>query len=38
MRVAVRRRLGGAGRIERLVTQNVDGLHQRAGSDDVIEL
>jgi NAD-dependent SIR2 family protein deacetylase len=31
-------RLGEAGRIARLVTQNVDGLHQRAGSRDVIEL
>jgi NAD-dependent SIR2 family protein deacetylase len=31
-------RLGAAGRIARLVTQNVDGLHQRAGSSDVIEL
>ena len=30
--------LGGAGRIGRLVTQNVDGLHQRAGSTDVVEL
>ncbi len=30
--------LGAAGRIARLVTQNVDGLHQRAGSADVIEL
>jgi NAD-dependent SIR2 family protein deacetylase len=31
-------RLGEAGRVTRLVTQNVDGLHQRAGSEDVIEL
>lgn len=30
--------LGQAGRVTRLVTQNVDGLHQRAGSADVIEL
>ncbi|WP_206956364.1 NAD-dependent protein deacetylase [Trinickia acidisoli] len=30
--------LGAAGRIGRLVTQNVDGLHQRAGSADVVEL
>jgi NAD-dependent SIR2 family protein deacetylase len=31
-------RLQAASRVHRLVTQNVDGLHQRAGSDDVIEL
>lgn len=31
-------RLGQAGRIGRLVTQNVDGLHQRAGSAGVVEL
>lgn len=31
-------RLGAAGRVARLVTQNVDGLHQCAGSTDVIEL
>ncbi|MBN3729098.1 NAD-dependent protein deacetylase [Burkholderia sp. Ac-20379] len=31
-------RLGAAGRVGRLVTQNVDGLHQRAGSAGVIEL
>ncbi|GAB7537652.1 NAD-dependent protein deacetylase [Burkholderia sp. 22PA0099] len=31
-------RLGAAGRVGRLVTQNVDGLHQRAGSTGVIEL
>lgn len=30
--------LGAAGRIARLVTQNVDGLHQQAGSADVVEL
>ena len=30
--------LGHAGRIEQLVTQNVDGLHQAAGSSDVIDL
>lgn len=31
-------RLGDAGRVAALVTQNVDGLHQRAGSREVIEL
>lgn len=31
-------RLQAAGYVRGLVTQNVDGLHQRAGSDDVIEL
>ena len=30
--------LGLAGRIARIVTQNVDGLHQRAGSASVVEL
>jgi NAD-dependent SIR2 family protein deacetylase len=30
--------LQAASRVARLVTQNVDGLHQRAGSDPVIEL
>jgi NAD-dependent SIR2 family protein deacetylase len=32
------RGLGHAGRIEQLVTQNVDGLHQAAGSQEVIDL
>ncbi|MCW2926915.1 MAG: Silent information regulator protein Sir2 [Thermoleophilia bacterium] len=31
-------RLQDAGVVERVVTQNVDGLHQAAGSDDVLEL
>ncbi|AKJ67669.1 NAD-dependent deacetylase [Pandoraea thiooxydans] len=31
-------RLAEAGHVRQLVTQNVDGLHQRAGSGDVIEL
>lgn len=30
--------LQAAGKVERLVTQNVDGLHRRAGSAEVIEL
>ncbi|MET0293179.1 MAG: NAD-dependent protein deacetylase [Steroidobacteraceae bacterium] len=30
--------LGRLGRIDRLVTQNVDGLHEHAGSQDVIDL
>lgn len=31
-------RLEAAGRVQQLVTQNVDGLHQQAGSRDVIDL
>lgn len=31
-------RLQAAGIVERVVTQNVDGLHQAAGSDEVLEL
>jgi len=31
-------RLQAAGRIQRVVTQNVDGLHQQAGTRDVLEL
>jgi NAD-dependent SIR2 family protein deacetylase len=31
-------RLESQGRLQKLVTQNVDGLHQQAGSSDVIEL
>src|SRR5207249_3936188 len=31
-------RLGRLGRVTRLVTQNVDGLHQRAGSRGVLDL
>jgi NAD-dependent SIR2 family protein deacetylase len=31
-------RLGAAGHVPTLITQNVDGLHQRAGSREVIEL
>lgn len=31
-------RLGGTGRLSGLVTQNVDGLHQKAGSRNVIDL
>lgn len=31
-------RLAAAGRLAGLITQNVDGLHQQAGSDGVIEL
>ncbi len=30
--------LQSAGRVSRLMTQNIDGLHQRAGSTDVLEL